>query len=69
MSNNEEEISSFKRRLSLLEHFFDTIRVLGGWKGICIIAVTLLVFYLFVLYTVSKRHKTIAELKRRRKEK
>ena len=36
-----------------IHHFWDTIRALGGWKGILILFIGLAGFYLFVVYTIE----------------
>ena len=42
-----------KHSLSIIEHFHDTIRIVGGWQGIIALTLGVMVFYGFVLYTVT----------------
>lgn len=54
------------RRLDPVEHLFDTIRVIGGAKGLAILVVILAVFYYFVVYMISRRHQITANLKQQK---
>ena len=52
-----------------IHHFFDTIRVLGGWKGMLALTLAMGAFYGAVVYTIengrAKREKTRLAMKRR----
>ena len=37
-----------------IHHFWDTIRVLGGWKGMLVLALGLAGFFTFVTYTIEQ---------------
>ena len=40
-----------------VHHFWDTIRVLGGWKGLLILFILMGCFYGFVVYTIEQGRK------------
>jgi hypothetical protein len=54
------------RRLDPVEHLFDTIRVLGGAKGLAVLVVILAIFYYFVVYMITRRHQITAGLKQQK---
>ena len=49
-----------------IHHFWDTIRVLGGWKGMVVIALGLAAFYSFVVYTIDQGRKKRESKSRKR---
>ncbi len=63
---DEFDVYRNKRTLpGLLEHFFDTIKALGGVKGLLALTVAVLIFYSYVNYVVSNRHTKKSVDKRR----
>lgn len=50
----------------LIEHLYDTIDTIGGWKGILVLTGLIAAFYGVVVYTISSgRAKREAAKKRR----
>lgn len=43
-----------KRPTGLIAHFWDTIEALGGYKGLFLICVGVILFYFIVNYTIFK---------------
>lgn len=41
----------------LVPHFWDTIEVLGGWKGMCLLSFGIMSFYFIVVYFVTSGRK------------
>jgi len=53
----------------LVDHWFDTIEVLGGWRGLFFILVGTLLFYAYVLYAIKAgrlKRETIAKARKSR---
>ena len=52
-----------------VHHFWDTIRALGGWKGLIILFIAMGAFYTYVVYTIEsgreRREKARLAAKRR----
>lgn len=65
MKHLEEDYELDKPIVGIVSHFFDTIEALGGWTGIFFITISILGFYLFVVFTIqSGRKKREAKKKR-----
>lgn len=48
-----------------VSHFWDTIDAIGGWKGLVVLSVGIVIFYIIVLYTVTTaRQRQIAKKKK-----
>ena len=47
---------------SFVGHFYETIDILGGWKGLGILTIVLLGFYFIVLMTITQsRQRRLAK--------
>jgi hypothetical protein len=53
----------------MVHHFWDTIQVLGGWKGLALLCIAIVSFYAIVVYFVTAgRAKRSNPKKRKEKE-
>ena len=52
------------RKFNAWEHLVDTYETLGAWKGMLGLTVVMAIFYAFVIYMISRRHKNIEEIKK-----
>lgn len=43
--------------MGLVPHFWDTINVLGGWRGMVLISIGVIIFYFVVDYAVMQGRK------------
>jgi hypothetical protein len=53
----------------LITHFHQTIENLGGWIGVGCISIVILLFYLYVIYTITSGRKKREAEKLKRKQK
>ena len=51
----------------LFDHLLSTIEALGGFPGLCVLVVGLLLFYLYVLRSISSRHKKAKKVRKSNK--
>lgn len=49
----------------VVPHFFDTIEALGGWKGLTLLFIGLVIFYLVVEYAIQRGRRRQNSKKRR----
>ena len=57
-----------RHEFSFIEHLWDTLDRLGGWKGLAALTIFLGLFYAFVMYMIQRRHKITADIKRAKRK-
>lgn len=53
---------------TLISHFYDTIELLGGWKGLIILALCIGIFHAIVDYVITSGRKKREEARRRKQK-
>ena len=53
-------------KTGFVEHFYDTIDAIGGWKGFAVLSVIIIAFYALVVYTIQSGREKREKAKKRR---
>jgi hypothetical protein len=67
MKHLEEDYEVSEPPSGIVHHFFDTIRVIGGWKALVLIAIGIVAFYWYLLFAIQSGRKR-RELEKERKK-